>query len=144
MLNCIILMGRLTANPELKHTPNNISVTRFTLAVNRTYVKAGQDRQADFIDIVAWRSTAEFICKYFSKGQLAAIQGSLQVRNYTDKEGIKRKAVEVIADNVYFAEPKRDLTNSQPSPEAPQDYPSEPSFESESDIEDLLDDDLPF
>lgn len=108
MLNTVILMGRLTADPELRHTPNNVPVTSFTLAVNRDYVKQGAERVADFIDIVAWRNTAEFVSKYFRKGQLIAVQGSLQTRTYTDKDGNNRKAFEIVADNVYFAEPKRD------------------------------------
>ncbi|MCY1715199.1 single-stranded DNA-binding protein [Caproiciproducens galactitolivorans] len=108
MLNVAVLMGRLCADPEPKVTPNGISVTSFTLAVDRSYQKSGQDRQCDFIDIVAWRSTADFVCKYFTKGQLIAVQGSIQTRTYTDKDGNKRKAFEVVADNVHFAEPKRD------------------------------------
>ena len=86
MLNTAILMGRLTADPELRHTPSDVAVTSFTLAVDRSYVKSGADRQVDFIDIVAWRSTAEFVCRYFHKGQLVAVQGSIQTRSYTDKE----------------------------------------------------------
>ncbi len=112
MLNTVILMGRLTADPELRHTPTNVPVTRFTLAVNRDYVKQGAERVTDFIDIVAWRSTAEFVNKYFHKGQLVAVQGSLQTRTYTDRDGNNRKVFEVVADNVYFAEPRRD--NSSP------------------------------
>jgi len=101
-------MGRFVADPDLRQTPNGVSVTSFTLAVDRSYVKAGTERQTDFIDIVAWRNTAEFVCKYFKKGQLAAVQGAIQTRSYTDKEGNKRKAFEIVADNVHFAEPKRD------------------------------------
>jgi single-strand DNA-binding protein len=108
MLNVAVLMGRLVADPELRQTPNGVSVTSFTLAVDRSYVKSGAERQTDFIDIVAWRNTAEFVCKYFRKGQLMAVQGSIQTRSYTDKEGNKRKAFEIVADNVNFAEPKRD------------------------------------
>lgn len=111
MLNNVVLMGRLVADPELRHTPNDIAVTSFTLAVNRSYVKSGSERQTDFIDIVAWRSTAEFVSKYFHKGQLVAVQGSIQTRTYQDKEGNKRKAFEIVADNVYFAESKRDSAN---------------------------------
>ena len=108
MLNVAVLMGRLTKDPELRQTPNGVSVTSFTLAVDRSYVKSGQERQCDFIDIAAWRNTAEFVCKYFRKGQLAAVQGSIQTRSYTDKQGAKRKAFEIVADQVHFAEPKRD------------------------------------
>ena len=97
MLNTAILMGRLTADPELRHTPSDVAVTSFTLAGDRSYVKSGADRQVDFIDIVAWRSTAEFVCRYFHKGQLVAVQGSIQTRSYTDKEGNKRKAFEAVS-----------------------------------------------
>ena len=112
MLNVAILMGRICADLELKHTPNNVSVTSFTLAVDRSYQKQGQEKQTDFIDVVAWRGTAEFICKYFRKGQLVAVQGAIQTRSYTDKDGNKRKAFEIVADNVHFAEPKRDNNTS--------------------------------
>ena len=107
MLNVAVLMGRLVADPELRHTANDVSVTSFTVAVDRSYVKAGADRQADFIDVVAWRNTADFVCKYFRKGQLIAVQGSLQTRTYTDRDGHNRKAVEVLAENVHFAEGKK-------------------------------------
>ena len=106
MLNQVAVMGRLTADPELRHTPNDVAVTTFTIAVNRSYVKQGAERQADFIDIVAWRNTAEFICRYFKKGQMMAVSGSIQTRTYTDKEGKNRKAFEIVADNVYFTESK--------------------------------------
>lgn len=112
MLNSVILMGRLTADPELRHTPNDIPVTSFTLAVNRSYAKAGTDRSTDFIDIVAWRGTAEFVSRYFSKGQLVAVEGSIQTRTYQDKEGKNRKVFEVIANNVHFAESKRDTASN--------------------------------
>ena len=108
MLNVSVLMGRLVADPELRHTTSDIAVTSFTIAVDRSYVKSGAERQADFIDIVAWRSTAEFVCKYFRKGQLIAVQGSIQTRIYQDKDGNKRKAFEIVADNVHFAESKKD------------------------------------
>ena len=106
MLNVVALLGRLTADPELRKTPNGVSITTFTLAVNRSYVKQGGERQTDFIDIVAWRTTAEFITKYFKKGQMMALQGSLQTRTYEDKQGNKRKVTEVVADNVHFCTPK--------------------------------------
>ena len=124
MLNTAILMGRLTADPELRHTPNNIPVTTFTLAVERSYAKSGEQRQADFIDIVAWRHTAEFVSRYFRKGQLVAVEGSIQTRTYTDKEGKKRKAFEIIADQVYFAESKK---SSSPRTNEAVDFP--PPFE---------------
>lgn len=113
MINVVCLMGRICADLELKHTSNDVSVTSFTLAVDRTYIKSGAERQTDFINIVAWKNTAEFICKYFRKGQLIALQGSIQTRSYTDKNGNKRTAFEVIADNVHFAEPKKDNHSEQ-------------------------------
>lgn len=106
MLNKTILMGRLTADPELKTTPNGISVCSFTIAVDRGYVKAGTQHQTDFIDIVTWRQTAEFVSKYFSKGKLIALEGSIQTRSYTDNSGNKRKVFEVVADSVHFCESK--------------------------------------
>lgn len=151
MLNQVSLMGRLTADPELRHTPNDIAVTTFTLAVNRSYVKQGAERQADFIDIVAWRSTAEFVCRYFKKGQMMAVTGSIQTRNYTDKEGKNRKAFEVVADNVYFTESKNNNSGSggySPSPSYDVDSSSEkPSYSSGTPDEFTIisnDDDLPF
>ena len=110
MLNKVILMGRLTSDPELRHTQSNTPVTSFTLAVDRSY----KDKQTDFIDVVAWRSTAEFAFKYFRKGQLVAVVGSIQTRTWEDKQGNKRKAVEVVADEVHFAEAKRDARASDP------------------------------
>ena len=136
MLNVVCLMGRLTREPELRTTASGVSVTSFTVAVDRSYVKAGADRQADFIDVVAWRNTADFVCKYFHKGQLIAVQGSIQTRTYTDKDGNKRKAVEVVAGNVHFAEGKKDpspKTNSYHT-EEPMEYAEVPT----------PDDDLPF
>ena len=107
-MNTICLMGRLTADPELRSTQSGVAVTSFTLAVERDYTPKGQDKQADFIPVVAWRQTAEFVCKYFRKGQRAALTGSLQTRQYTDRDGNKRTAYEVVAEHVYFAESKKD------------------------------------
>lgn len=101
MLNKVELMGRMVANPQLKHTSNNILVTNFCVAVQRSY-KPGEEREADFIDCVAWRKTAEFICRNFRKGQFVILVGSLQQRFYEDKNGISRKATEVIVDECYF------------------------------------------
>lgn len=101
-MNTIIIMGRLTADPELRQTQSGNSVTSFTVAVNRSFVKQGEERQADFINVVAWNKTAEFVSKWFTKGQMIAVQGSLQIRSYEDKEGKKRTAAEVIANNVHF------------------------------------------
>lgn len=123
MLNVAAIMGRLTADPELRHTQNDIAVTSFTVAVDRSYARAGTERQTDFIDVVAWRQTAEFVCKYFSKGRLAVVEGRLQSRTYTDREGAKRKAVELVADNIYFADSK---IVSPPPPEGNADERSLP------------------
>ncbi len=148
MLNQVALMGRLTADPELRRTPtNNVSVTTFTLAVNRSYVKQGADRQTDFIDVVAWRNTAEFICKYFKKGQMMAVEGSIQTRSYTDKDGKNRKAFEVLANNVYFTESRNPGSAPTGGFERSEQALPEPSYASGANddfapIED--DDDLPF
>lgn len=118
MLNRIILMGRLTRDPELRHTQAGIPVASFTLAVDRDFKsKDGGDKATDFIDVVAWRQTAEFVSRYFTKGRMAVAEGRLQIREWTDKEGGKRRSAEVIADNVYFGEGKRD---SEPGAFIPQ------------------------
>ena len=106
MLNSVIIMGRLTADPELRTTTSGLSVTSFTVAVDRNY-KSGDERQTDFINCVAWRQTADFVTRFFKKGQMIAVQGSLQVRNYEDKNGNKRTAYDVVADNVSFCGSKR-------------------------------------
>lgn len=150
MLNVAVLMGRLVADPELRHTPNDVSVTSFTIAVDRSYVKSGADRQADFIDIVAWRTTADFVCKYFHKGQLVAVQGSIQTRTYSDKDGNKRKAFEIVADNVHFAESKRDSAGAPGSFHSKTDTTTEQPVSAYAsgdtgDFEEMpSDDDLPF
>ncbi len=102
MINMVALMGRMTYEPELKSTPNGLSVLRFQVACDRNYQRSGQDRQADFIDCIAWRQTAEFISRYFHKGSMIAVEGSIQTSNYTDKDGNKRKQIEVLANNVSF------------------------------------------
>ena len=102
MLNRVVLMGRLTADPELKKTTSDLSVLSFTVAVERNY-SGNKDKQTDFINCVAWRQTAEFISRYFSKGKMIALEGSIQVRNYTDKNDNKRQAVEVLVYQEYFA-----------------------------------------
>ena len=106
MLNIVALNGRLTHTPELKTTQNGTSVCSFSIAVDRTYTPKGEERKADFIDIVAWRQTAEFICKYFQKASMIAIDGSIQTRAYQDKQGSNRTKVEVLANNVSFCGPK--------------------------------------
>lgn len=107
MLNTWIGMGRLTRDPELKHTSNGVPVVSFTIAVDRQRNSSGEV-ETDFIDIVAWRQTAEFISRNFSKGRLIAIEGSLRIREYTDKEGRKRRTSEIAAENVHFCERKKD------------------------------------
>ena len=106
MLNKIILMGRLTRDPELRRANSGTPVASFTIAVDRDFKSQGGEKETDFIDIVAWRNTAEFVSKYFTKGRMAVVEGRLQIRDWTDKEGNKRKAAEVIADNVYFGDSK--------------------------------------
>ncbi len=106
MLNIVALMGRLTHTPELKTTQNGTSVCSFSIAVDRAYTPKCEERKADFIDIVAWRQTAEFICEYFQKGSMIAIDGSIQTRSYQDKQGRNRTKVEVLANNVSFCGPK--------------------------------------
>ena len=107
MLNKIILMGRLTRDPELRRTQSGTAVASFTLAVDRDYKPQDGERETDFIDIVAWRGTGEFVSKYFTKGRMAVVEGRLQVRDWTDKDGNKRRNTEVIADSVYFGDSKR-------------------------------------
>ena len=107
MLNHIVLMGRLTRDPELRSTQSGTPVASFTLAVDRDYApKDGGERQTDFIDVVAWRQTGEFVSKYFQKGSMAVVTGRLQLRDWQDKEGNRRRSAEVIAESVYFAESK--------------------------------------
>lgn len=138
MFNLVVLTGRLTADPELKTTANGIPVTTFSIAVDRRY-RSGEERQTDFINIVAWRQSAEFITKYFKKGNLIGIEGSIQTRRYQDKNGNNRTAFEVVASNVQFVESKRDSSAS-----------TEPASFSNADVNDFADlgdasdDDLPF
>ena len=108
MLNRVVLMGRMVADPELKTTNAGISVTSFRIAVDRSYVKAGEQRQADFFEIVAWRSSAEFVCRNFNKGSLIAIDGQLQSRQFTTKDGQNRTVIEVVAENISFTGERRD------------------------------------
>lgn len=115
MLNVIAIVGRLVADPELRTTPAGHSVCSFRIACDRSYVQQGQERQADFIDIVAWRQQADFVSKYFQKGSMIAVEGSLQTRQYQDKQGSKRTAVEVVANNISFAGAKRQDSQSVPS-----------------------------
>ena len=155
MLNHIVLMGRLTRDPELRRTGSGVAVASFTLAVDRDFASQGGEKETDFVDIVAWRSTAEFVSKYFTKGRMAVVSGRLQIRNWQDKEGNKRRSAEVVADNVYFADSRRDGEQSggyapassgyapAPSSYAP---PANQSSAPVSDFAELSDDDgeLPF
>ena len=147
MLNCAVIMGRLTADPELKTTTSGISVTSFSVAVDRQYAKPGEQRQADFINVVAWRNTAEFVTKYFRKGSMIAVRGSIQTRNYEDKNGAKRTAVVIVADQVSFCGSKSESGNPAPAANtgAPQAQPSSFSNATADDFAALdTDEDLPF
>ena len=160
MLNKIFIMGRLTRDPELRRTQNGTAVAGFALAVDRDYKNADGTKETDFIEVVAWRSSAEFVSKYFTKGRMAVVSGRLQIRNWQDKEGNKRRSAEVVADNVYFGDSKRDSADGgsfnqsqgyaqsfnqvppqQPAYQAPQNVSAAPS-----DFSMLSDDDpeLPF
>ena len=137
----MVLTGRLTADPELKTTQSGISVTSFSVAVNRPY-RTGEEQQTDFINVVAWRKTAEFIAKYFKKGNMIGIEGSIQTRKYTDKNGNNRTAFEVVVNNAQFVESKRDSAASQGG-EQPASF-SNAGADDFSDLSDVSDDDLPF
>ena len=113
MINKVILMGRITADPELKTTNTGVSVTSFTIAVDRSYVKQGEERKADFINIVCWRSTAEFVCRYFGKGAMIAVVGEIQTRTYQAQDGSNRYVTEVVADSVSFTGEKRENNQQQ-------------------------------
>lgn len=113
MLNHIVLMGRLTRDPELRRTQSGTAVVSFALAVDRDFKGQDGEKETDFIDIVAWRNTAEFVSKYFTKGRMAVVEGRLQIRPWTDKDGNKRRSAEVVADNVYFGDSKRDGDSGQ-------------------------------
>lgn len=139
MFNIVILTGRLTANPELKTTTSGISVTSFSVAVARRY-RSGEEPQTDFINVVAWRQTAEFITKYFTKGSMIGIEGSIQTRRYTDKNGNARTAFEVVANNVQFVESKREQ-GAAPGVDMPASF----SNTGDDDFAQVADDDdLPF
>ena len=146
MLNKTILMGRLVADPELKQTTSNISVCRFSIAINRHFVpKDGGERQSDFINIVVWRNTAEFVSKYFSKGKMIIVEGALRNNNYTDKDGVKHYSLEVHADNVSFGGDKKSddaSAEQKPKQQEQQSKADVPDFDL-SEFEEL-DGDVPF
>ena len=148
-MNVICLMGRLTGDPELKTTQNGVSVTSFSVAVDRAYRSKDQERQTDFINCVAWRNTAEFISRYFRKGQRIALQGSLQSRKYTANDGSQRTVYEVVVDNAFFCESKGGNAGGAPGYDSqiPAFSEAKPAFSTANsgDFEDILtDEDLPF
>lgn len=155
MLNKIVLMGRLTRDPELRYTPQNVPVCTITLAVDRDFVRPGEQRETDFIDVVAWRNTAEFVSKWFKKGLLVACEGRLQSRKWKDKFEQNRVTFEVVADNVYFAERSGEAGSRSETGAAPSYYQSSQSappvrsggdysLPPVSDFAELDDDDVPF
>jgi single-strand DNA-binding protein len=149
MLNKIFLMGRLTRDPELRRTQSGTAVTSFSLAVDRDFKSQSGEKETDFIDVVAWRQTAEFVSKYFTKGRMAVVEGRLQLRDWTDREGGKRRSAEVIADNVYFGDSKRDGDSGYAAPSsysAPASGRSAAPADGHSDFAEISEEDgeLPF
>ena len=147
MLNHIVIMGRLTRDPELRHTGSGVAVASFTVAVDRDFGKnENGEKETDFIDCVAWRQTGEFVSKYFTKGRMAVVSGRLQIRNWTDKEGNKRRTAEVIADNVYFGDSSKREAGAAPAAPAYGGYSAPASSSPASDFAVLDDGDatLPF
>lgn len=153
MLNHITIMGRLVRDPELRRTGSGVAVASFTVAVDRDYKAEGQDRETDFIDCVAWRGTGEFVNKYFRRGSMIVVDGRLQIRSWTDKEGNKRRTAEILADNIYFGDSKKSDSSSSGGDYGGDSYGSNsyggysaPSNAPGSDFAELDDDDaqLPF
>ncbi len=145
MLNRITMTGRLTRDPELRTTQSNISVTSFSIANQRNYKNGNGERDTDFFDVVAWRATAEFVTKYFVKGSLVTVDGRLESRKFTDKEGNKRTVVEIIADNVFFGDSKNEQREAVPASEAATAPGFEPDFSATAaggpaDFEEIIDD----
>lgn len=139
MINSVTLMGRLTYEPELRTTPSGVPVVNFQVAVSRDYVKDGEERQADFIDCIAWRQRAEFLSRYFHKGSMIAVEGSIETDNFTDKDGNKRKSVRVVANKLSFCGSKAEANGGYNQPA--------PSYAApDNDFEEIIDDDddLPF
>lgn len=130
MLNTITIMGRMTRDPELRRTESGIAVASFSLACERDYAPQGGEKETDFINVVCWRSTAEFVDKYFSKGRMAVVSGRLQIRGWTDKDGDKRRSAEILADRVYFGDAKRDGDAQAPK----SDFTEIPSDEEGEDL----------
>ena len=143
-MNKVILMGRLTRDPEVRYTStNNTLVATFSLAVNRRFARQGEERQADFINVVAWDKTGEFCSKYFKKGQQVGVIGRIQTRNYDDKDGKKVYVTEVVAEETYFADSRRDGEGGGANPFGGIDAPFN-ATDSQSDFTPVTDDDLPF
>lgn len=145
MLNRITMTGRMTRDPELRTTQSNISVTSFSIANQRNYKNGSGERDTDFFDVVAWRATAEFVTKYFVKGSLVTVDGRLETRKFTDKQGNERKAVEIIADNVFFGDSKNEQPKTASGPAeaaAPGFEPdfSTPAVGGANDFEEIIDD----
>ena len=143
MINSVVIMGRLTYEPELRSTQSGISVIRFQVACDRNYSKSGEDKKTDFIDVTAWRQTAEFVSRYFHKGSMIAVEGSIQTDSFTDRDGNKRKSFKIVANNVSFCGSKAgsgsaNTEDSQPAPS----YASADNSDFEEIVDD--DDDLPF
>ena len=146
MLNHITIMGRLTRDPELRRTGSGVAVASFTLAVDRDFSgKDGGEKEVDFIDVVAWRQTGEFVSKYFTRGRMAVVSGRLQIRGWTDKEGNKRRTAEVVAENVYFGDSKKEESSGGNSYGGGYNAPAYPATPAQ-DFEELNDPDasLPF
>lgn len=143
MVNIAVLIGRLTADPELKTTSSGVSVCRFSIAVSRNFHRDGEKPETDFINVLVWRNVAEFVCKYFSKGQMISVQGRIQTRKFKDKNGEEKTSIEISAENVDFAGPKPGTTASHNTPkeEIPKEEPQE-----QKGFEEITgsDDDLPF
>lgn len=147
MLNRITMTGRMTANPELRKTANDISVTSFSIANQRNFKNSSGERETDFYDVTAWRATAETVTKYFTKGSMITIDGRLESRKYTDKNGNNRTAISIIADNVYFGASKKDSQeNNSATSKVTNEEEFVPDFSAESsrDFDEITDDDLPF
>ena len=142
MLNKIFIMGRLTRDPELRRTQNGTAVAGFALAVDRDFKNADGTKETDFIEVVAWRSSAEFVSKYFAKGRMAIVEGRLQIRDWTDKDGNKRRSAEVVADNVYFGDSKKEGDSSGGYKAAGKAVDVEPEAGDFAEVED--EEDFPF
>lgn len=139
MINSVVIMGRLTYEPELRSTQSGISVIRFQVACDRNYQKSGEERKADFIDVTAWRQTAEFVSRYFHKGSMIAVEGSIQTDSYTDKDGNKSKSVQVVANNVSFCGSKAENNVNQPPQKPTENAAVGSDFETFDDEDDEYD-----